>query len=482
MNQSPASPAEDVEQERTKVEVDLFGPYFTTEHMSGIFSPEKTVAAWSKTEAALAFAQGSIGIIPSAAAMEICDVLKSWNPSIAVLHQGVADTWHPLIAFIREARTACGDVGEYIHWGATTQDIMDTGAAIQYKQGLCDIEGNLRRCIRASRELVMEHADTAMAGRTHGQHALPTTFGYKVASWAEELTRDLARLYESAPRVCVGNLSGATGTMAALYPHGPAVESSALARLGLGKPGSGYDSSRDRIAEIFNTLGLITATCGRIAGEIIQLQKTEIDEVAEPFEMGKIGSSTMPQKRNPMACEAIVACAIQVRGLAGVGLDVMRGEHERDMGTWAAEWRTLPEAFRLSAAAMQNLAWVLEGLVVNQERMLVNLNATRGLIVSEALMMQLAKSIGRQRAHDVVYELAMDAIDSGQSLEQALGGRSDLKAEIKGDPSVDSLNPLAYTGHAAELARAAANEIDEVLRQHARSLSSLLADLYGVGE
>lgn len=444
----------------------FFGPYFTTPEMSEIFSSRATVMGWAQTEAALAKAQGELGVIPEDAASAIVEGVRTAELDLAAVQRGVEETWHPLMGFIHELRDACGSAGEYVHWGATTQDITDTGAAIQHRRGLLLLEGRLREAVAAAADLADAHAGTVMAGRTHGQHALPTTFGCKAGTWADELARSVSRLAEAAERVCVGNITGAVGTMAALHPNGPEIQRRAVAGLGLSAPVTGWHATRDRIAELLSLLAGIAGTCGRIAGEIAALQKTELDEVTEPFAFGKVGSSTMPQKRNPMACEAIVACAIQLRALAGVGFDSMRSEHERDMAAWAVEWRTVPEAFRLTDAALANLAWVLGGLQVNTEAMARNLQASKGLILSEAVMMELAQTTGRQRAHDMVYELAMDAVERDLSLQQATAERPDVLELLGGEgDGADKLDPAGYVGHAAELARAAAQEARATLER-----------------
>lgn len=440
------------------LEENLFGRYFTTAEMTSYFSPRATVSAWARTEAALAAAQSELGLVPEDAAKTIVRIAETVDLDLKAIQIAVNDTWHPLMGFINQLKDACGEAGEYVHWGATTQDIMDTGASVQYRNGLSTLDDRLREFIADAAELAERHAETVMAGRTHGQHALPTTFGYKAGTWADEISRQLDRLAEVANRVCVTNLTGAVGSMAATHPHGPEVQRRAADLLGLRDPTIGWHATRDRVAELVHLLASIAGSCGRIAGEVIALQKTELDELSEPFALGKIGSSTMPQKRNPMACEAIVACAIQLRALSGVGLDSMRGEHERDMGTWAAEWRVMPEAFRLADAALANVAWVVKDLMVNEEAMTRNLQASNGLILAESLMMRLAEHIGRPRAHDLVYQLAMDAHERGLSLQQAVGENSTVGELLSRDGDAGQvLLPAGYVGHAPEQARAAAD-------------------------
>lgn len=444
--------------------LDVFGQYFSTPEMLQCFDARALVDAWADVEAALARSQADLGIIPPKAAEAIASVAGQRNLDLEAVQEEVFATWHPLMGLIRELRERCGDHGEYVHWGATTQDIMDTGSAVQHRHGLILLEDRLHRLVAACAALADDHADTVMAGRTHGQHALPTTFGAKAGGWTDEVGRHLARLDGVADRVLVTNLTGAVGSMAALHPDGNRIQERAAELLGLSVPVTSWHATRDRIAELLHWLASLGNACGRIAGEVIALQKTEIAELSEPYEFGKIGSSTMPQKRNPMAAEAVVACSVQLSALAGVGLDAMRGEHERDMAAWAAEWRVVPEAFRLLDAALTNTLWIVDGLVVDKAAMRDNMAASKGLMLSEAVMMQLAEQVGRQRAHDLVYEVAMAAWDDGIDLTTAIGQHEEARELLTdGDGTFRPPEPEDYIGHAPSLARAAASAARDIL-------------------
>ncbi len=302
-----------------------------------------------------------------------------------------------------------------------------------------------------------------MAGRTHGQHAVPITFGFKTAVWLAEVDRHRERLGESRKRILVGQFSGAVGTMAAIGEIGVEVQRALLEELGLGVPVIAWHTARDGLAEFVCLLGLLAGTIGKIANEVVALQKTETLELEEPWERGRGGSTTMPHKRNPMLSQGIVANTKVVRGAVPVMLDLMVQEHERDMRPWLAERVVLPEACVLLGGALERLVEVVQGLVVNTGRMRANLDATHGFIVSEEVMMQLAPRMGRQRAHELLYEASMDA-ERGASLVDALLAADDLAEHFSDASELERLiDPAAYTGLAAAFA-------DAVLRGRSGSL------------
>jgi adenylosuccinate lyase/3-carboxy-cis,cis-muconate cycloisomerase len=338
---------------------------------------------------------------------------------------------------LRALVARCDEAGHYVHWGATTQDIMDTGAVLQIRTALRPIQRDLRRTITAASVLARDHAATPMPGRTHGQHAVPITFGLKAASWTDELVRAEQRLVRARESVLTAQLGGAAGTLAALGADGPAVQGAFCRLLELAEPPLPWHAARDRIRDLVHALVEIGAAAERIASEIARLQATEIDEAREPASDGAVGSSTMPQKRNPMLCEYIVAGARLLRGPAVVLESSAAHAHERDMGAWATEWLAVPEALVLSAGVLDKLAGVLEGLEVDAVRMRENLGLTGGAILAEAVMMALAGSIGHEQAHAAV---------SAASRRADLDG-TDLRAALLADPA------LASSLHAAELDR-----------------------------
>jgi len=425
----------------------LFGDQFSSAEMREVFSLESMLGGWILVEVALAKAEAELGIVPEEAAREIERKGKVENFDVAALKKGIDETWHPIVPFVREYEAICDDGhGEYLHWGATTQDIMDTGVVLQVKRALGLVERDLLTIVAVLRGLAGEHAKTIMPGRTHGQHALPITFGYKVAVWLSEVLRHLQRLDQLKPRVLTGNLSGAVGTMAFLGEAGPGVQSRAMEMLGLNAPEIAWHASRDRVAEVATYLGMVGATFGKIAKEIILLQKTEVSELEEPFAAGKVGSSTMPQKRNPMACEAVFATSTVLKAQVGLGLDAMLQEHERDMGPWQVEWEFLPEMFMLAGGVLHHMKEILGGLRVRGESMAENLRRSEGLIMAEAVMGKVAERLGRQRAHDVVYEIAMRSFESGERFGDALKEHEQIK-EVIGVSEIEGLlDPSSYVG------------------------------------
>jgi 3-carboxy-cis,cis-muconate cycloisomerase len=309
-----------------------------------------------------------------------------------------------------------------VHWGATTQDIVDTAQVLQIRAGLDLIEQDLNAARAHLAALARRYRDTPMAGRTHLQHALPITFGYKAAVWLYALDRNAARLAELRPRVLMAQFGGAAGTLASLGPGEVGLQCrAALAReLGLADPPITWHVVRDGMAETVSVLALLAGSLGKIAFDVMLMSATEFGEAAEPFAHGRGSSSTMPQKRNPISCELILACAKAVRQQSGLMLDGLVSDFERATGPWHAEWAALPEAFGFTAGALRQARFILGGLIVDPARMAKNLGMTHGLIVAEAVMMGLAPTIGRNEAHDLVYDACRKAIESERPLYDVL--------------------------------------------------------------
>jgi 3-carboxy-cis,cis-muconate cycloisomerase len=429
------------------IDSELFGNQFSSAEMREVFSLESMLKGWIDVEVALAKAESELGIVPEEAAQEIERKGRVERFDVPALKKGVEETWHPLVPFVREYKAMCDDGhGEYLHWGATTQDIVDTGAVLQTKQALGLIERDLLAIVASLCGMARAHAGTIMPGRTHGQHALPITFGYKVAVWISEILRHLERLDQLKPRVLTGNLSGAVGTMAFLGETGPSVQNRVMELLRLNTPEIAWHASRDRIADVAAFLAMVGATFGKIAKEIILLQKTEVAELEEPFTAGKVGSSTMPQKRNPMACEAVFATSTVLKAQVGLSFDAMLQEHERDMGLWQVEWEFLPEMFMLAGGVLHHMKDILGGLRVRDGNMAENLRRSEGLIMAEAVMGKVAERLGRQRAHDLVYQVAMQSFEKGESFGEALKNHALIKETI-GASEIDALlEPSSYVG------------------------------------
>ncbi len=419
--------------------------------LRAVFADTRQLQCWLDFEAALARAEAAEGIIPQAAADEIARVARVELIDLAALREGVNFTGHPLISLVRQLAGLCaGDAGRYVHWGATTQDVTDTGLMLQAQAAYRIILRDLRELASALAELAGRERDTLQAGRTHGQHATPITFGFKVAVWLDETLRHIERLEQAAPRVFVGEFAGASTTLASLGA-GPAralaVQRRLMTELGLGVPVIGWHAARDRYAELGLLLAAIAGMCGKIAHEVIMLQKSEVMELEEPHHHGKVGSSTMPHKRNPMGCEGIMALSRLARSLVLALLEsAATAEHERDWAAVHTEWAAMPEICITAGAAVSQTRDVIRGLHVYRDRMRANVDALHGLILSEAVMLALGEHIGRQVAHDVVYEAAMAAFEQRRPLAELLLADPRVAAHLTAAEVNDLLRPEAYTG------------------------------------
>jgi 3-carboxy-cis,cis-muconate cycloisomerase len=441
------------------IESSLFKDIFGTDEMRKIWDDLNTVQKWLDVEAALARAQAKLGIIPAAYANEISKKARVELIDMDELKRGIDKTTHPLMPLVRVFRTVCaGDAGEFIHWGATTQDIMDTGLVLQIKESLELVEPCLSAVNKTLKHMASEHKDTVMAGRTHGQHALPITFGYKVAVWQKEIARHLTRLEQVKKRVLIGQFGGAVGTLASMGSGGLEVQELMFRELGLEVPDIAWHASRDSLAELVCVLGMISATLGKIANEVVTLQKTEYGELEEPFEMGMVGSSTMPHKRNPMTSESVVAISKMVRYNVPLAIEAMVGEFERDMRTWQTEWKFVGESFILLSGAIRSINRVLQRLYINVGQMRSNVYMTKGLILSEAIMLKLGEKIGRQKAHDLVYKICMKAYEEDMPLQDALMQEPSILGELTPQEIEVIMDPVSYTGLSSYFAEKASEE------------------------
>ena len=352
---------------------------------------------------------------------------------------------------VEQLAGAAGEAGRHLHWGATTQDIMDTATVLQVRAGIEIVERRLAETIEALGRLAERYRDTPMAGRTHLQHALPITFGYKAAVWLSALQRHRERIGQMKPRVLVVEFSGASGTLASLGGKGLLVQAELAGELRLGVPSITWHSCRDGFAEAVQILGLITGSLAKIAVDVSIMTATEIGEVAEPFVRHRGASSTMPQKRNPISCELIVAASKMVRQHAGLMLDAMAHDFERATGPWHLEWAAVPESFALAAGALAQASFMLSGIEVRPGRMRDNLGLSRGLIVAEAVMMALAPITGRQTAHDLIYAGCREASDTGKSLFDVLAEVRDVATPLGLERLRSLTDPANYLGMAGQM-------------------------------
>lgn len=436
----------------------IFRDLFGTPAMRSVFSDAALARRYVEVEVALARAEAKVGIIPAAAAEAIARNAATLSLDLGQLKAETDVVGYPIVGIVHQMAKASGDAGGFVHWGATTQDIMDTATVLQIRDALDLVEADLVAIDAALAGLAAKHRDTVMAGRTHLQHALPVTFGFKAAVWLSMIRRHRVRLEQLKPRVLVVQFSGAAGTLASLGDKGLAVQAALADELGLAQPDITWHVARDGIAEAGTFLGLVTGSLAKIAVDIMLMMQTEIGEAFEPFVPGRGSSSTMPQKRNPISCEMIVALAKAVRAQVGLLLDAMATDHERATGPWHLEWIAVPEAFVASAGALYQARFMLEGLIVEPAAMRRNLDITGGLIVAEAVMMALAPRTGRGAAHDLVYAACRAALDKGTPLIDQLRQMPDVTRHFDEAGLQRLVDPAGYLGTTGEM-------VDRVLRQ-----------------
>lgn len=429
----------------------LFRDSFGTPAMRGIFEDAALLARYTEVEVALARAQGKLGVIPAQAAKDIAAKCDASKLDLERLKKETEIVGYPILPLVRQLAAQCGESGKFLHWGATTQDIMDSAVVLQVRDALALIEKDLDALRKILAKQAKRYRDTPMAGRTHLQQALPVTFGYKLAIWLAMLDRHAERLQQLKPRVLVGQFAGAAGTLASLGDKGMAVQKAVMEELKLAQPIATWHAARDGLAEAVNFLGLVTGSLGKIAFDVMLMASTEVAEVSEPFVQGRGASSTMPQKRNPISSELILAAAKAVRQHAGLMLDALVQDFERATGPWHAEWIALPEAFILTGGALHQAKFMLAGLIVDEARMRKNLDMTNGLIVAEAVMMGLAPHLGRNEAHDLVYDACRTVAEEGGSLASALAKDPAVARHLDKKALENLTDPSNYLGAAREM-------------------------------
>jgi 3-carboxy-cis,cis-muconate cycloisomerase len=412
-----------------------------------LFSETARYQAWLDVEAALAQAQAELGIIPPEAAAEISRKAHIELLDLDAIRAGLARTGHSLVPLVWELDRVCtGDAGGYVHWGATTQNITQTGQLLLLRRAHGIFLHQLAAILQALADLAEHTKDMLLPGRTHGQHAVPATFGYKVAVWIDECCRHVERLRGCEGRVFVAMLGGGAGTLASLGEIGLATQEKLAARLGMGSMTVPSRTIGDHQAEYVMLLGLLAATSSKIGREIYTLMKQEFGEVEEPVPPGTVGSSTMPQKRNPKLAQDIVAGAAQLRALVPLALEAMQTEHEADRTTSMMMDHAIRESCGLMGEILQRLIVLLRGLQVFPERMRRNLDLSGGLIMAESLMLELGKQIGRQRAHDVVYDAAQAAATEGRPFRELLAEDARVTTHLTPAQIDVLLDPARYSG------------------------------------
>ena len=430
-----------------------------------LYRLENRWQAWLDVEAALANAQAELGIIPKEAAHAIAKAAHYELLDRARLDEGFARTGHTLVPLVWELSRVTGEEhGGWVHWGATTQNITQTGDLLVLRQAHGIFLKLIADALDAAAVLAERGAEMPIAGRTHGQHAVPATFGYKVAVWVDELTRHVERFRQAAPRIFVAMLGGGAGTYASLGEMGPKVQAGIARHLGFNSMRVPSRVLLDHLAENICLLAMLAASCGRIGREIYTLMKTEFGEVEEPVPPGTVGSSTMPQKRNPKLCQDIIAAAAEIRALVPLGLEAMMTEHEADRTTSLMMDSAESRACITTGDMLSRLVEIFRGLKLDPARMRANLDLGGGLIMAEAVMLDLGQTIGRQHAHDVVYDVAMEAATAHKSFGELLAADPRVTAHMSAAQVEKLMEPTAYTGLCAQIARDAATRARETAK------------------
>jgi adenylosuccinate lyase len=434
---------------------------FSTPELTQIFDEKARYQRWLDFEAALARVQGEMGVIPKEAAEEIVHRAKLESLDLAYVRERYLHSRNSLLPLIGGLRKVCSKGhGEYVHYGVTTQDVLDTAEILELRATVAIVYRDLQALESHCLALAREHCSTPIVARTHGQQALPTTVGLKIIGWAMEIRRHIERLRYVAERLSFGQLGGAVGTMAALGPRAMEIARDTLALLGLKHSSVAWHNSRDTIGELACVFSLLVTTLAKMANEIFQLQKTEIDELREPVHEDSPASSTMPHKRNPVICQRVVALSRHVRYLAGTIVESMAHEHERDARCLWAEWLAAPQLCIYTGTALHYMLSVLSGLELRADRMLENLRGQKAAPVSEWLLFRLSATMGKMRALDKLHELAGKARDAGISLKDAVMDDPETGSLLNPEEMTILDNPERYTGHAAEIVGHAAGEIE----------------------
>lgn len=430
----------------------LFDAYFTARDMREVFCDQGRVQAMLDFEAALARAEARVGLIPSSAVAPIAAACDAGLYDFAALGEAIATAGNSAIPLVKalgkQIASSDAEAERYVHLGATSQDVMDSGLVLQLRQALALIEDQLAQLADSLAAQAQRFAITPLAGRTWLQHATPVTLGMKIAGWLGAVTRSRQRLQQLKPRLLVLQFGGASGTLAALGEHALPIAEALAEELQLTLPEQPWHTQRDRIVEFGAVLGLIAGSLGKFGRDISLLMQTEAAEVFEPAAPGKGGSSTMPHKRNPVGAAVLIGAATRVPGLVSTLFSAMPQEHERSLGLWHAEWETLPEICCLVSGSLQQARLLADGLEVDAARMARNLELTQGLVLAEAVSIVLAQRVGRDTAHHLLEQCCKRAVAEQRHLRAVLADEPQVTAELSGAELDDLLNPARYLGQA----------------------------------
>lgn len=432
----------------------LLDPLFGAQQIDRVFSDSVRVQRMLDFEAALARAEAEVGVIPQSAAAPIGAKCRAEDFDLENLAQDGAKAGNLAIPLVKQLTALVqkenAEAARYVHWGATSQDVIDTGLVLQLRDAFAWIEMRVDAICNRLAVLSEEHRSTVMAGRTWMQQAVPIVFGVKTAGWLDAMVRHRERLRETRRRTLVLQFGGAAGTLASLGTMGIEVGKVLGAELGLDVPAVPWHATRDRVGEVATTLALLVGSLGKIARDVSLLMQTEIDELAEPAGEGRGGSSTMPQKRNPVACAAVLAAAERVPGLTSIMLAAMPQENERGLGGWHAEWGTLPEIVRLCGGALRWISETLDGLEVHRDRMVENVEITRGLIYAEAVSTAVAKKLGKSAAHKLLEKASQEVVREKKHLREVLVTDPQLTSQLSSHEIDGVFDPKQHLGAAGQ--------------------------------
>jgi adenylosuccinate lyase len=425
--------------------------YFSTPELLAVFDEQRKMNRWLQIEAALAKAQGELGIIPEEAAKEINVKANLEHLDLKLIEKGYQQSRNSLMPVIKGLRGACKEnYGQYVHYGATTQDILDTAQVLEIEETLQIVFRDLLVVEKNLIDIIRKHQNTAMIGRTHGQQAMPITFGLKTVVWASEVRRHIERLKSMYPRVMVGQLSGAVGTMAALGPQAREVAKRTMNLLDLDWKAPSWHTSRDNMAEVASYFAILAGTLEKIANEIFLLGKTEVGELAEPAPQSMM-SSTMPHKQNPVLCQRVTVLARQIRSLSGVVVESMAHEHERDPRLLWSEWLAMPQLSMYTGTALNYIVNILDGLVVQEQNMKKNLSLHKDMVMSEWLLFRLAPLMGKMEAQEKLHALLRKVSEESRSLREILAEDEEVGPLLNDDDLQSLDHPELYIGQAVEL-------------------------------
>jgi len=431
----------------TIIDSTIFQGIFSSDAMRDVWSDENRTRKYIDIERALAKVQGRLGLIPQEAADEIISHCHLDQIDMVKLRAQTERIGYPILGVVSQLNALCRDkLGEYVHWGATTQDITDTATVLQVREALALVDADLAAISKTMADLARKHRLTPMIGRSNLQQAIPVTFGYKIAGLLSAIERHRTRLAQLRPRVLVGEFAGAAGTLASLASGAMETQAGLMEELGLGQPDIAWHTIRDNIAEVGCFLGLVGGTLGKFSMDVKLMMQTEVGEVYEPFAHGRGSSSTMPQKRNPISSCYIHAQVSVVRQHAAALMDAMIADHERSTGPWEIEWIVLPEAFCLMAGALKQTRFVLDGLEVDEAQMRANIDMTGGLVMSEAVMMGLGNYIGREYAHDLVYDICRTSLKEKRPLLDLLCEHPEVNKHLDRAALTKLCDPANYLG------------------------------------